>query len=160
MGAKFSPSLANIYMSWWENQYLYSMSNTSFSSILWFSRYIDDLLFVIRNGENLIPEFTEFLNSNCLGLSFTVTSHTSKVSFLDLSLFINESNLVATRTFRKENAGNTILQARSHHPRHTIENIPLGEMLRARQNCSSDSDFDKEVIEIETRLHSRQYPNK
>lgn len=48
MGAKFSLSLVNIYMSWWENKGLFSSSNIFSSAVCWFSGYIDDFFFFER----------------------------------------------------------------------------------------------------------------
>lgn len=46
MGAKFSPSLANLYMGWWEEEFLFSSSNPCAGAIRWYGRFIDDLLLV------------------------------------------------------------------------------------------------------------------
>lgn len=46
MGAKFSPSLANVFMAWWESQYVFDPCNPFLSGFVWYGRYIDDLLFI------------------------------------------------------------------------------------------------------------------
>lgn len=51
------------------------------------------------------------------------------------------------------------MHARSCHPFHTVKGIPVGEMLRSRRNCSSTTDFYKELGEIRNRLEVRKYPN-
>lgn len=79
--------------------------------------------------------------------------------FLDLNLSIDTDKRVKTNTFKKSNAGNTILHPNSHHPKHIIKNIPVGEMLRAKRNCSLEMEFDGEVVDITHRLRERQYPN-
>lgn len=128
---------ANIFISWWKKHIPFQYVQYNISSVFWFSRYIDNLLLIIQIYETLLPRFTEYLSNNCMGLSFTVTASTTSVSFLDLNLSIGKDSKVTTcKVTRKSNAGNTILHAFSHHPRHTIENIPVWEMLRARRNCS------------------------
>lgn len=90
---------------------------------------------MLQGDETPIPKFTEYLYNNCMGLSFTMAANATSVAFLDLNLCVGRDNKVVTCTYRKSNASNTILHAHSHQPRHTIENILVGEMLRARHNC-------------------------
>lgn len=44
MGARFSPSLANIFMAMWEEDVLFSEANPVAPHISWYGRYIADLL--------------------------------------------------------------------------------------------------------------------
>ncbi|KAJ1169165.1 hypothetical protein NDU88_001071, partial [Pleurodeles waltl] len=43
------------------------------------------------------------------------------------------------------------------HPRHQINSIPYGEMVRARRNCSLETDFLQCVGDMEARFKSRGY---
>lgn len=52
-----------------------------------------------------------------------------------------------------------ILYSDSCHPCHVSHNIPFGEMVRARRNCSSVSDFLYESCQIQRRLSNRKYPD-
>lgn len=63
MGAKFSPAIVNIYMAWWESSFLFSDQNPFVSGILWYSRYMDDLLFIADVGMVAMPGFNAFLDS-------------------------------------------------------------------------------------------------
>lgn len=92
-----------------------------------------------------------------MGLRFTTTCNIDTIAFLDLNLKIVE-NHVYTSTFHKEPAGNTILHADSCHPKHVIRNIPNGEIIRARRNCSKLADFREESHSINRRLQCKGYP--
>lgn len=70
MGAGFSPSFANLFMSWWEEEFVYSDNNIYKGSIIWYGRYSGDLL-IVWDGNVFIPKFVDYLNFNNLTLSFT-----------------------------------------------------------------------------------------
>lgn len=53
MGACFSPSFANLYMSWLEEDHLYATNNPYRASIAWYGRYIDDLLLIWQGMNRL-----------------------------------------------------------------------------------------------------------
>lgn len=61
-------------------------------------------------------------------------------------------------TYRKETAGNTILHYKIHHPRLTLKSISVGELTRAKRNCSSQEDYFCEANKICNRLMVRGYP--
>lgn len=157
MGAKFSPSIANVYMGWWEAHYLFRDSNPLVGSMLWYGRYIDDLLFIAVADVAAVERFALFLNQNPCNLKFTIHHECGSICFLDLVLFSQE-NKIRAKTFRKDTAGNTILHSKSCHPPHIARNIPYGEMIRARRNCSNLEDFAEESGNIQERLRARGYP--
>lgn len=70
MGDKFSPSMANIYMGWWEHKYLFSDANPLFFSTSWYSRYIDDLLLVTYLAVadvTAVQQFNNYINNTIYG---------------------------------------------------------------------------------------------
>ncbi|XP_040277323.1 uncharacterized protein LOC120992413 [Bufo bufo] len=158
MGAKFSPSLANIAMTFWEEKYIFSVDNPYSGCIVWYGRYIDDLLLIWGGDVSAIPDFARYLDQNTYNLRFTQAYHPTTIHFLDLTLSGVAGEVVLTETYRKEVSGNTILKANSHHPLHTIKSIPVGEFTRARRNCSTEKAFDRECIEVWKRLQMRDYP--
>ncbi|XP_056392722.1 uncharacterized protein LOC130285388 [Hyla sarda] len=54
-------------------------------------------------------------------------------------------------------AGNTILKADSCHPHHVVNNIPYGEWVRLKRNCSEESTFEQESQLLYGRLKQRGY---
>lgn len=124
IGAKFSPSLAIIYMAWWESLYIFNEHNPFSNSIRWFCRFIDDLLIIWGGGEGeaTIPSFCEYLNCNFLSLWFNLNFHHHHIFYLDLCLIGDSvSALIQSESYRKDIAGNAILHARSCHPSHTLK---------------------------------------
>ncbi|KAM9316543.1 putative cation-transporting ATPase 13A4 [Gastrophryne carolinensis] len=100
------------------------------------------------------------LNTNNLNLKFTCEYSAQSVKFLDLSIAIDRTGNVTTDFYRKETAANNILRASSAHPKHLVSSIPYGEYLRARRNCTLDSDFEQEAANIRTRLNARGYNSR
>lgn len=127
------------------------------SSIQWYGRYINYLLFVWKSDIAEISEFNRYLNNNCFGLSFTIAYYPCIVKFLDFWK-VNVGNFVKTCIYCKPKTGNTILHARSCHNKHIIKDVPVGEMLCARRNCSMSNNFLKEAKNISDRLLEHQCP--
>lgn len=157
MGAKFSPSLANLYVSWFEEVYVFTESNPFACNIVWYGRYIDDVIIIWNLDVTAIPEFISYLNHNAFGLFFTYEFDKYSIPFLDILLFIDkDASVIQTKTYRKSTASNSILHANSCHPVHTKRNIPVGEMLRSKRNCSDQMQYLKEENDIHDRLKKRR----
>lgn len=60
MGAKVSPSLANVYMAWWEHHHLYTDSNPLVKTTSWYGRYIDDFLFIAVTDVTTVQSYSVF----------------------------------------------------------------------------------------------------
>lgn len=158
MGAPFSPSIANIFMSWWEEVYVYSTINPFKQNIKWYGRYIDDLLLIWTGGRQALDEFIIYCNNNPFNLRFTSSCHENTIDFLDLTLTSDSTTgEIQTRTFRKPVAGNNTLRASSCHPPHVFRAIPIGEMIRTRRNCSREDQFELEIKVVNDRLEERGY---
>lgn len=61
MGAKFAPSLTNLFMSKWEVTFIYAQRR---SELMFYKRYIDDLILVWVGSEQSLIEFMNCLNAN------------------------------------------------------------------------------------------------
>lgn len=72
MGAKFTPSMASLYMGWWEEHFLFSHLNPYKQYIFWYARYIDDLILIWTNTDTTLMQFIQFANSNNLNLEFSL----------------------------------------------------------------------------------------
>ncbi|CAI9540260.1 unnamed protein product, partial [Staurois parvus] len=68
-----------------------------------------------------------------------------------------EDKRLLTKTFRKPTAANTLLEARSYHPRSLISGIPVGQFLICRRNCSNINDFRMEAQDLYKRFREQGY---
>lgn len=129
MGAKFSPSLANLYMGWWERSRIFGHGSPIVQTPILFYRYIDDLLFITSDDKVQLDTWLAYLNENDLNLRFTGLSE------------IN--NMVVIGLYRKPTAGNALLRADSAHPGHTNRGVPFAQFLRLKRLCSTPDDFNR-----------------
>lgn len=116
METHFSPSLANIYMSCWETQFLFSNQNPFATHIRWFGRYIDDLHLVWSGTDLVAEQFANYIDNNNLNLKFTFKFQENFIHFLDITCVGDEKLGVSVAPFRKSTTGNATLLASSCHP--------------------------------------------
>ncbi|KAJ1156481.1 hypothetical protein NDU88_009200 [Pleurodeles waltl] len=160
MGAKFSPSYANLYMGQFEKNHLWSNCPTHITEhILYWGRYIDDILAIWTGNIPDLNRLIEHLNTNEFNLVFTHKVDTTQIEFLDLLLYIT-NNKIMSRLYRKPTACNSILHAQSAHPLTQIRAIPYGEMVRSRRNCTDTDVFKQELKNLTQRFRARGYTNK
>lgn len=136
-------------MSYWEEVCLYAANNPHSDFIVCYGRYIDDLFLVWNSDCSLLPVFLQYLNTNIYNLTFTLTYHKDQINFLDVTLY-GTNNKVE----------NTLLQADSCHPFHTVRNLPIGEFVRAIKALSTQGHLEKEFQLIEHRLAQQGYTKK
>ncbi|XP_078506116.1 uncharacterized protein LOC144763946 [Lissotriton helveticus] len=160
MGSKFAPAYAGLFMGWFEREHAWGRHAAAWmNNIIFWGRYIDDVI-MIWDGPTLdLSEYFGYLNDNPFNVRFTMTHNQKAIDFLDVQLFV-ENNKIQSCTHRKATACNSILHYESAHPRHVIENIPYGEMIRMRRNCSTDDSFQHSIQETEKSFLERGYPKK
>ncbi|XP_063819095.1 oocyte zinc finger protein XlCOF7.1-like [Pseudophryne corroboree] len=156
MGTKFAPSYANIFMSEWEAQYVYGTCYEN-SSIRFYRRYIDDLLFIWHGDDLSIDKFILHLNTNDVNLKFTHKSNRSVIDYLDLELEGSSCGKISTKTFFKEVDANSYIPTSScHHPAWK-EGVPYSQFLRIRRNCTRISDYWSQSEVLKKRFIERGY---
>ena len=128
MGAAFSPTVANIYMSVFIKRFLSTCSETPVILL----RYIDDI-FMLWPKQHDITNFVTQLNSYHPNIKFTSTISETSIDFLDLT--ISKNNLSSspayhTKTFQKQNNLYQYLAFSSMHLSSTFKGIIIGECQR------------------------------
>lgn len=152
MGDKFAPTYANIFVSLWE--YCNNFEDIkSFRWLIWFYlSYIDDLILIIDRDLDL-GQFINYLIGNKYSLQIINFEQPLEFNYLDISLMHSlTDNRVYVGAYRSKF---TILRAESCHVTHVIRAIPKDQLIRLRQNCFTDEDFDKEAQELKSRLVCR-----
>lgn len=157
MGSPFVPNYANLYVGLWEEKYIFNSSNPFRDDVMFFKRYIDDILCVFIGSEESLFQFRDYLNHMYPSLKFTMEHSTDQIHFLDLLISVNEERTWNTTIFRKETDRNTILHAQSHLPKSLKENIPYGQFLRLERICNKETVFDSEAQVMGERFIQRGY---
>lgn len=100
MGTCLAPSFANLYMDLFETNYIMAeqpwRENTVF--YMW---YIDDLIFVWKSTTNDLTAFTNYINTNTWGLTFSGNIDPHNINYLDVTLF-SENYTILIKTFLKK----------------------------------------------------------
>ena len=96
MGTKLAPSYANLFMTKFEEKYVYTYP---LQPKLW-KRFIDDIFLIWPYGMDLLLEFIDHLNIVHPNTKFTSDSSDTEISFLDLTIYIQQSQL-HTRLYTK-----------------------------------------------------------
>ncbi|KAJ1104669.1 hypothetical protein NDU88_002079, partial [Pleurodeles waltl] len=159
MSSTFSPSLACLYVDNFERQVVLHEDNPYLEQIKLWKRYTVLMTF-FSSGQAPEMRLTAFQPGSTtanLFLKFTMTIVENQLPFLDL--LIHESNgSLATVVYHKPTDRNNLLQFKSYHPRSLRENLPVGQFLRLRRNCSNLSDYNKHANNLSTKLQERDYP--
>ena len=98
MGTKLAPSYANLFMTKFEDKYVFTYP---LQPLLW-KRFIDDIFLIWTHGRNSLTKFTGHLNTVHPTIKFTSDISETEISFLDLTIYIEQSKL-HTRLYTKPN---------------------------------------------------------
>lgn len=157
MGSSMCQSIANIYMSDWE-QKLFTTYRKKLPKF--YKRYIDDIFILF---EGTLHELTEFINyANFLDEHIKLTHNISltDINFLDLTVYksCNNSNLVInTKTYIKPSNTISLIHRTSLHTSHTKINTIKGSILRYLWQTSKYDEFNKMFITLRNQLEKQGY---
>lgn len=70
MGSPFALNYADVFIGLWEDRYIFN-NNPLAKNILFFKRYIDDILMGFTGSENELKAFSDDINSTYPTLHFT-----------------------------------------------------------------------------------------
>ena len=159
MGAPFSPTIANIYMSVILDRFLCQHSKP-----LLIQRYIDDIFMIWTDSAANLHEFLEELNSFHPDHQFTHHSSSNSIDFLDLTIYkghhFSLTNTLDTKTFQKQLNLYQYLHYSSNHQEKTFKAVIRGECVRyIRTNTTYDT-YAATLRDFKKRLLKRNYPKK
>ncbi|XP_073521541.1 uncharacterized protein [Phyllobates terribilis] len=155
MGVSCAPSYANLFLGLWERDTV--LETPGHESVISWSRYIDDVLFIWQGSTSQLDNFLHHLNNNQLNIKLTYKYSQSCIDFLDLLITRMDDGRIGIDIFRKETSTNSLLHFTSSHPPKLKSSIPIGQYLRARRICSSDDKFDYQAQDLSKRFLNRGY---
>ena len=160
MGSPISPLLADIFMENIENQIF--KSNES-NSIIWWYRYVDDVIAGFNGSSRQLDKFLGFINNIHKNIKFTLEiENENKINFLDLTIKRTENNLEFSIYRKPTHTDSTIpnyschpysqkLSAYHHAMIHRIFTIPLSETnlnkeIEVIKQIALSNGFDRNLI--------------
>ena len=111
MGTKLAPSYANLFMSTFEDKYVYTYPQ---QPTLW-KRFIDDIFLIWPHGKESLIRFIEHLNRVHPTIKFTSDISDKEIAFLDLTIYLSYPHLY-TRIYTKSTDRHMYLDNSSEHP--------------------------------------------
>ena len=160
MGAAFSPTVANIYMSVFIKKFLATCTDKP----LLLLRYIDDIFILWPKNQNL-KIFLESLNNFHPNIKFTSEFSPDRINFLDITIYRNEDLSSTTspfsiKTYQKPSNLYQYLHFSSEHPKTTFKGIIIGECIRYIRTNSTEQLYLIQANLFKNRLLKRGYPEK
>ena len=128
MGTKLAPSHANLFMTKFEEKYVYTYP---LQPKLW-KRFIDDIFLIWPHGRDSLLEFINHLNTVYSTIKFTSDISHTEISFLDLPLYIKKCTLYA-RLHTKTTGRQMYLNYFSECPMSLKRSIPYSQFLRLKR---------------------------
>ena len=153
MGAKFAPSLANLFMAEWEDRHIFHNQK---QQLIFYRRFIDDIFLMWEGSEVDLRQFLTDLNANTNNIKLDYVISTSSVNFLDVRIEQQRGKLT-TKVYFKTTDRNSYLSIRSGHHPAWIKNIPKGQFLRVRRNCTEYSDYVEQANTLKRRFVQKGY---
>lgn len=102
--------------------------------------------------------FVNYINQNNMNLQFAHQHDYFSVHFLDITLSGSTKLGIEILPYTKSMDRNTLLLATSCHAPHTVNNLPVGEFIRTKRNCSSAEKYSHHEQQVVARLGERRYP--
>ena len=128
MGTKLAPSYANLFMTKFEENHVYTYR---LQPTLW-KRFIDDIFLIWQHGLDSLLEFIKHLNSVHSTIKFTSDISPTEIAFLDLITYIKGYKLY-TRLHTKNTDRYMYLNFNSEHPMSLKGSIPYSQFLRLKR---------------------------
>ena len=152
MGSKMAPSMANIYMWWFEKKFL---PNAPIKPLHWY-RYIDDIFSIFVCSDEDLACFQKWINQVHPTIKLTMEQNVQGIPFLDTMVKIENDHLT-TKPYTKPTDRKQYLLPSSCHPSHIIRSIPYSQCLRISRICTHDHDFEREVSNLKGYFLKRDY---
>jgi hypothetical protein len=160
MGAAFSPTVANIYMSVTIRRFL----RTQTKQPLLLSRYIDDIFLVWTDTKEDLEQFLADLNNFNRAIHYTNSQSCSSVDFLDLTIYKGHlfpfTNILDTKTYQKPQNLYQYLHYSSCHQPAVYKSIISGELVRYARTNTCEASYEVMKTQFKHRLLARGYPKK
>jgi hypothetical protein len=162
MGTDPAPFMANLYLFYYEFQYMKELTSTDFTTARRLfnhtRRFIDDLAtinnkdHIQNNWMNIYPKELVLNKENC---------EDDKASFLDLDLAISKEGTIQTKIYDKRDAFNFDIvnypDISGNIPEGAAYGVCIGQILRIAKNTSQLDDFIERSKLLIQKLKNKSY---
>lgn len=157
MGSSISGLLADIFINHLENRF-FSENPTWAAKIIYYFRYVDDTLLLVKGNEDVINSIVAIFNNLHEKIKFTCEVQTNNsINFLDLSIR-NSNGRHSFGIFRKKTCTDGILDFTSNHPMQHKKAFFHFAINRVFTIPLSKDEHDHEMTIIEHIATANNYP--
>ena len=155
MGSPLSPVLANIYMEYFEEM---ALGSISLKPSMWV-RYVDDT-FILWPHQEDVQILLDHVSSIRPSIKFTMEKEQdNKLPFLDVLVTRTEQRFNSS-AYRKPTFTGQSLNFNSHHPYTVKKGIVRCLQHRAKPISSDTGAYQEEMISLRHNLHSNDYQER
>lgn len=115
---------------------------------------IDDFIIIWKGDAASFDTFKEKMNRNDKNIKLMWTLSNECITFLEI---FKEGGRLFTRNHFKPTDRNSYLPVDSYHHKPWLINIPKGQFMRIRRNCSKEGDFLKQSEILTSRFREKGY---
>ena len=152
MGSPLAPALADIFL----NSLLLDRFNKDTNDIIYFTRYVDDILAILKDSSVVYP-FLRFLNSLHPNIRFTVEEEVhDSLPFLDILITRNPSS-ISTAVYRKSTHSGVYTHYSSFVPFKFKRQLITNLVDRAYQLCSNWEILHRELENLRVTFMNNGY---
>ena len=151
MGTNSAVHLANLYLAKLVDPIVISNPN-----VIYYKRYIDDLLLIFRGTQQELLSFTQRLHEINHMIKFTSEVSNTDINFLDLHIYFNYGNL-EINTYFKSISKFTYIPPHSTHPSSMLKGMIIGELTRYYRTNTKENTFLLTLDLFKNRLLNRGY---
>ena len=103
-------------------------------------RFIDDVFGVWTGTERQFHLFVKTLNqfAKHFGIQFWDCQFGKQVSYLDMTIYLEENNIIEYKLYKKDTDARLYLKTDSFHPKHVFKSVVFSQMIRVIQRNSQD----------------------
>ncbi len=160
MGATFSPTIANIFMSVIVHRFLH----TQHIKPLTLTQYIVDIFMIWPGSTHELNSFLTALNNFHPNLRFTHQQSPLTIDFLDLTIYKGThfpvTNILDTKTYQKPLNLYQYLHYTSNHPKSIYKAVIRGESIRYIRTNTTHETYCAMLHIFKQRLLKRAYPDR
>ena len=136
MGTKCALIYANLFLSHFEDNYIYNLVNNKCS---FYKKFIDDIFIIWKSTLDDLKTFVGQLNTLHPTIKFDTKYSPTLIEFLDTRIYKSTDGKLRTTLYTKPTDLQSYLHSTSYHASSCKRSITYSQALRARRICSEDS---------------------
>lgn len=152
MGSPLGCIFANYYMTHLENKILQDIT----WSPNFYARYIDDIILIVDNDEQLFEIKEKFIQDSVLNFTHEIGHKT--LAYLDVLINFDQSDNIITSVYTKASNTGQLLNYNSECPEKYKKGVIINLLHRARKISTSPDIFIEEINRLKQIFSNNNYP--